>query len=50
MQNNFARLLLSGTNSGCGKTTVFCAILKALKLRGEDVAAFKCGPDFAGVR
>lgn len=46
MQNNFARLLLSGTNSGCGKTTVFCAILKALKLRGEDVAAFKCGPDF----
>lgn len=40
------RLLIAGTNSGCGKTTVVCAILQALKNRGCDVAAFKCGPDY----
>ena len=46
MKGNFARLLLSGTHSGCGKTTIFCALLQALQNRGEDVAAFKCGPDY----
>ncbi|MFQ7035691.1 MAG: hypothetical protein ACLRTQ_08505 [Candidatus Borkfalkia sp.] len=46
MKGKFPRLLLSGTNSGCGKTTVFCALLQALKDRGENVAAFKCGPDY----
>lgn len=46
MKGDFPRLLLSGTNSGCGKTTIFCALLQALKDRGEDVAAFKCGPDY----
>ena len=46
MEGSFARLMISGTNSGCGKTTVFCAILQALKNRGQDVAAFKCGPDY----
>ena len=38
--------MISGTHSGCGKTTVFCALLQALKNRGRDVAAFKCGPDY----
>ena len=46
MKGDFPRLLLSGTNSGCGKTTIFCALLQALKDRGENVAAFKCGPDY----
>ncbi|HIX07518.1 MAG TPA: cobyrinate a,c-diamide synthase [Candidatus Borkfalkia faecipullorum] len=46
MENSFARLMISGTHSGCGKTTVFCALLQALKNRGRDVAAFKCGPDY----
>ena len=46
MKGNFARLLLSGTHSGCGKTTIFCALLQALRNRGEDAAAFKCGPDY----
>lgn len=40
------RLLIAGTGSGCGKTTVVCAILQALKNRGLDAASFKCGPDY----
>lgn len=40
------RILIAGTNSGCGKTTVSCAILAALKKRGVDVVSFKCGPDY----
>ena len=40
------RVLIAGTGSGCGKTTVVCALLQALKNRGEDVASFKCGPDY----
>ena len=30
MQKAAPRLLIAGTNSGCGKTTVTCAILQAL--------------------
>lgn len=40
------RIMISGTNSGCGKTTVVCALLKALAERSIDVGAFKCGPDY----
>ncbi|MDE6019883.1 MAG: cobyrinate a,c-diamide synthase [Ruminococcus sp.] len=40
------RFMIAGTNSGCGKTTVTCAILSALKKRGKDISAFKCGPDY----
>ena len=40
------RIMISGTNSGCGKTTVVCALLKALTLRKLDTGAFKCGPDY----
>ena len=38
--------MIAGTGSGCGKTTVTCAILKALSDRGKWVGAFKCGPDY----
>ena len=40
------RIMLCGTNSGCGKTTVTAAVLKALLNRGLRAASFKCGPDY----
>ena len=40
------RLLFAGTSSGCGKTTVTCAVLQALVNRGIRLHAFKCGPDY----
>ncbi|MCR5808869.1 MAG: cobyrinate a,c-diamide synthase [Clostridiales bacterium] len=40
------RLLIAGTGSGCGKTTLTCAVLSALKNRGIEVGAAKCGPDY----
>lgn len=40
------RLMLAGTGSGCGKTTVTCAVLKALANRGVHPASFKTGPDY----
>ena len=46
MQNNAPRLLLAGTGSGCGKTTVTSALLRAFQRRGVPLAAFKCGPDY----
>ena len=46
MQKAAPRLLIAGTNSGCGKTTVTCAILQALVDGGVSVAAAKCGPDY----
>ena len=46
MQRRVPRLVLAGTNSGCGKTTVTCAVLQALISRGLRVGAAKCGPDY----
>lgn len=39
-------IMIAGTNSGSGKTTVATGILSALKARGMDLSAFKCGPDY----
>lgn len=40
------RLMIAGTNSGCGKTTITCGILAALKSRKVTVRSCKCGPDY----
>ena len=40
------RLMIAGTGSGCGKTTVTDAVLQALTELGKKTGAFKCGPDY----
>ena len=46
MEQILPRVMIAGTGSGCGKTTVTCAVLKALAEKGLRVGAFKCGPDY----
>ena len=40
------QLMIAAPRSGGGKTTVTCALLRALQKRGLDPCAFKCGPDY----
>lgn len=40
------RLVVAGTASGIGKTTVTVGLARALRARGLGVAVFKCGPDY----
>ena len=39
-------LLIAGTASGSGKTSVMCGLLRAFQKRGKHPAACKCGPDY----
>lgn len=43
---NYPRIMIAATKSGCGKTTITCALLKALIDRGMHPCSFKCGPDY----
>ncbi|ADL51963.1 cobyrinate a,c-diamide synthase [Clostridium cellulovorans] len=40
------RIIIAGSNSGCGKTTITAGIIKGFINRGLNVDSYKCGPDY----
>lgn len=60
MISKIPRIVIAGTSSGCGKTTITCALTAALKSHHNDgifavhdgisshseIVTFKCGPDY----
>lgn len=45
-KKNIPRIMIAAPKSGSGKTLITCALLKALLDDGDNVSAFKCGPDY----
>lgn len=43
---DYSRIMIAAPKSGCGKTTITCGILQALKNKGLSPCSFKCGPDY----
>ncbi|MFT8888142.1 MAG: cobyrinate a,c-diamide synthase [Ethanoligenens sp.] len=46
MTANPPRILFAAPGSGSGKTLAACAVLSALRGKGVESSAFKCGPDY----
>ena len=46
MKKELPRVLIAGTNSGCGKTTLVSGLLTLLNRRKIKLCSFKCGPDY----
>ena len=44
--NAIPTIIIAGTGSGTGKTTITCALASALARRNVDVRLFKAGPDY----
>ncbi|MCH5272546.1 MAG: cobyrinate a,c-diamide synthase [Lachnospiraceae bacterium] len=45
-EKKMPRVMIAALKSGSGKTLFTCMLLEALKQRGLNPAAFKCGPDY----
>ncbi len=43
---SYPRVVIAGTHSGVGKTTVTLALLAAFRSLGQIVQPYKVGPDF----
>ncbi|NUO07331.1 MAG: cobyrinate a,c-diamide synthase [Candidatus Brocadia sp.] len=44
--SHYPRLLIAGTHSGVGKTTITLGLMSVLKDKGYNVQGFKVGPDY----
>ena len=45
-KQQISRIMIAGTGSGSGKTTITCGLCKCFQEMNLKVRAFKCGPDY----